>query len=145
MKSAATGTLSGCVVWVIVFFVLLTCLIPTAMFVGGLSSTLAADFVAGTLEPYLCPEGSHAEIITFQTTSVDDFGNAQPATGFEMQCENEQGEITRDPSPDYSFIWLGVLGLGSLVLSAVLAFLLAAPAGVLIARLLKRRKDVKAD
>jgi hypothetical protein len=144
MKSAATGTLSGCVVWVIVFFILLTCLIPTAALVGGLSSTLAADFVAGTLEPYLCPEGSHAEIITFQTTSIDDFGNAQPATGFEMQCVNSQGEITRDPSPDYGFIWLGVLGLASLVLSALLAFLLAAPAGVLIARLFKGRKDVKA-
>ncbi len=145
MKSEATGTLSGCVVWVIVFFALLTCLIPVAAFVGGLSSTLAAEFVAGILEPYLCPDGSHAEIITFQTTSMDDFGNAQPATGFEMQCVNSQGEITRDPSPDYSFIWLGVLGLAALILSVALAFLLAAPAGVLIARLIKRRKDVKAD
>jgi len=143
MKSAATGTLSGCVVWVIVFFILLTCLVPAAAFVGGISSTVAADFVARTLEPYLCPEGSHAEIITFQTTSVDDFGNRQPAKGFEMQCVNAQGEITRDPSPDYGFIWLGVLGLGALVIAAVLAFLLAAPAGVLLARLfggLKARK-----
>ena len=145
MKSAATGTLSGCVVWIIVFCVLLTCLIPVAAFVGGLSSTLAADFVAGTLEPYLCPEGSHAEIITFQTTSVDDFGNRQPATGFEMQCVNAQGVITRDPSPDYGFIWLGVLGLAALVLAAVLAFLLAAPAGILLARLFSGRKARKTE
>ncbi len=145
MKSAATGTLSGCVVWVIVFFALLTCLIPVAAFVGGLSSTLAAEFVAGILEPYLCTEGSHAEIITFQTTSIDDFGNAQPATGFEMQCVNAQGEITRESSPDYGFIWLGVLGLAALILSVVLAFLLAAPAGVLIARLFSGRKGAKKE
>jgi hypothetical protein len=143
MKSVTTGTLSGCVVYIIVFFFLLTCLVPLGMGLGGVTSTISADFVARTLEPYLCPDGSHAEIITFQTTSTDEFGNESPATGFEMQCVNARGEITRPPSPDYAFIWIGVIGVASLILAALLSFVLAAPAGVIIGRLLGRTKTAQ--
>jgi len=143
MKSLTTGTLSGCVVYVIVFGFLLTCLVPLGMGLGGFTSTISADFVARTLEPYLCPDGSHAEIITFQTTSTDEFGNESPATGFEMQCVGPGGEITREPSPDYGFIWIGVIGVASLILAALLSFVLAAPAGVIIGRLLGRTKTAQ--
>ncbi len=34
MKPRATGTLSGCVVWIIAFGVLSTCILPLAMTVG---------------------------------------------------------------------------------------------------------------
>ncbi len=139
MKSTATGTLSGCLVWLIAFGLLLSCLVPVAMGIGGFTSTLSADFVAHTLEPYMCPEGSKAEIITFQTTSTDEFGNRQPATGFEMQCVDANGKIVRAPSPVYAFVWIGILGAIGLILSALFAFLLAAPAGVLIARLFRSR------
>lgn len=141
MKSATTGTLSGCLIWVIVFFFLLTCLVPVAAGVGGLTSTLSEDFVVRTLEPYMCPKGSHAEILTYASTSIDDFGNEQPATGYEMQCVDANGEITRAPSPDYSFVWIGVLAVVGLILAAILAFLLAAPAGVIIARIFNRQKN----
>ena len=140
MKPAASGTVSGCLVWIIAFVVLLTCLVPTAMGVAGVTSTVSGEFVARALQPYLCPDGSTAEIVTHQTTSTDEFGNESPATAYEMQCVDSGGNIVREPSPDYAFIWIGVLGAVGLALSAVLAFVLAAPAGVLIGRLLAGRK-----
>jgi hypothetical protein len=140
MKSAATGGISGCIIWVIVFVFLLGCLIPTAMAIGGITSTVSGDFVAGVLESYLCPEGSKGEIVTHQTTSADEFGNQQPATAYEMQCVNASGQITREPSPDYGFIWTGLFGVVGLILAALFAFLLAAPAGLLIGRLFGGRK-----
>ena len=115
------------------------------MFFGGFSTFFTADFVAHTLEPYLCPDGSKAEIITYQTTTTDDFGNLEPATGYEMQCVDANGRITRESSPDYSFIWLGVVSVATVILTALLAFLLAAPAGLLIARLLRSPKHSTID
>ena len=40
----------------------------------------------------------------------------------------------------YAFIWIGVIAVIGLVLSAVLAFVLAAPAGVLITKFINRMK-----
>jgi hypothetical protein len=134
MKSVAAGTTSGCVLWLIAFCVLSSCLFPVATFIGGFSSTLTADSVAGIMGPYLCPENSTAEIITFQTTSVDEFGNEQPATGYEMQCVDANGTIVREPSPDYAFYWIGLLAVVGLVAAAVLGFLFAAPIGGLVMR-----------
>ena len=134
MKSVAAGTTSGCVLWLIAFCVLSSCLFPVATFIGGFSSTLAADTVAGIMGPYLCPEGSAAEIITFQTTTTDEFGNEQPATGYEMQCVDSSGNIMREPSPDYAFYWVGILAVVGLVAAAVLGFLFAAPVGGLVMR-----------
>jgi hypothetical protein len=138
MKSASAGAASGCIVWFLVFGILFLCLCPTSMFVGGFSATAQSDFVARTLGPYLCPEGSTAEIITFATTSTDEFGNQHPATGYAMQCVDASGVIVRESSPDYAFYWLGLLVVGSLVLSALLAFLFAAPDGALVSVLVNR-------
>jgi len=138
MKSASAGAASGCIVWFLVFGVLLLCLCPTAMVVGSFSATSQSSFAVRTLEPYLCPEGSTAEIITFATTSTDEFGNQQPATGYEMQCVDANGVIVREPSPDYAFYWLGLLFAGSLILSALLALLFAAPVGALVPVLINR-------
>jgi hypothetical protein len=134
MKSVAAGTTSGCLVWVLVFAVVSLCLCPVAAVIGGLTSTLQADFVAGVLGPYLCPVNSTAEIITFQTTMSDGPGDERLATGFEMQCVDATGRIVRAPSPDYAFYWVGLLAVGGLGIAVLLALLLAAPAGALIAR-----------
>ena len=143
MRSATTGTASGCIVLILAFGVLVICLCPTAMFVGGFSTTLTADFVAGVMGPYLCPEGSTGEIITYATTTTDDFGNRQPATGYAMQCVDAAGNIVREPSPDYAFYWIGLLVVASVILSALLAFALAAPMGALVAYLSRRGRPVK--
>ena len=114
------------------------CLFPVAAFVGGFSTTVTADFVASTIGPFICPEESTAEIITFQTTTTDEFGNEHPATGYEMQCVDSSGNIVREPSPDYAFYWIGLLSVVSLVAAALLAFVLSAPIGALIAYIGRR-------
>ena len=143
MRSLTAGSVSGCLAWFLLFAILSSCLCSGAAFFGGISSTLGSEPVARFLEPYLCPESSRAEIITFQTTTVDEFGNESPATGYEMQCVDESGTIVREPSPDYAFYWIGTLVAGSLAVAAVLALALALPVAGLIARYTGRRRGAK--
>lgn len=145
MKPAATGTLSGIVVWFVVLGVAFMCLCPAAIVTGAVSTALGADSVAGLLEPYLCPEGSSSEIISYQTTSIDEFGNETPTTAYEMQCVGAGGAITRAPSANFAFYWMGALAAGGLIVSAGLAFLLAAPAGVLIGSIMRRRGQAETN
>jgi hypothetical protein len=144
MKSAATGTASGCVVWMLVFCMLSFCVLTLALPLGSIVSTVSGDFVVRVVEPYLCPPGSTGEIITFATTTVDSNGVRQPATGYEMQCVDASGSIVRAPSPDYAFLWLGILAVIGLVLAALFAFLFAAPAGVLVAKLVNLLRQRRA-
>ena len=132
MQSAATGTVSGCVVWMLVFCILSTCVLSAGVPLAGLVLSFNHDFMAKTLEPYLCPPESTAEIVT-HASSTD--GGRRPATSYAMQCVDANGNVVKEPSPDYFFIWLGVLGIIGLILSALTAFLLAAPAGVIVAKL----------
>jgi len=134
MKPATVGTGSGCVIWMVAFGIVSLCLCPLAIVGGALASTVGAESVAGVVEPYLCPENSTAEIVTYQTTSIDDSGNESPATGYVMQCVDSAGTVVRVGSSDYAFYVVGVFALASLVLSALGAFLVAAPLGALIAR-----------
>jgi len=138
MKPLTAGTASGCLVWLLVFGILSLCLCPAALVIGSFTSAVTADSVAGFLEPYLCPDDSTAQIITYETTTQDEFGNETPSTGYEMQCVDASGAIVRPPSPDYAFYWLGLLALVGLGLSALLAFLLAAPVAGFIARRTQR-------
>jgi hypothetical protein len=136
MKSAAAGTASGCVVWMIVFCIMSMCSLSAVMAVGAFTTT--ADFTVQIMGRYLCPPNSTAETITHPSTSTDSSGHTIPSTAYEMQCVDAEGNIVRAPSPDYAFIWLGILAAAALLLSVLFAFLLAAPAGVLIANLLNR-------
>jgi len=38
MKQAATGTISGCLVWIITFGVINICILPISMAAGGMTS-----------------------------------------------------------------------------------------------------------
>lgn len=133
MKSATTGAVSGCVVWMIVFCVLSLFLCPVAFGVGTVTESISPDFVAGILEPYLCPPDFTAEIVTRTTTDV-----RGSVTSHQMQCVDLNGNVVREPSQVYIFIWLGILAVTGLILSALIAFLLAAPAGVFIVNLSNR-------
>lgn len=134
MKATAVGTTSGCVIWILAFGLVSLCLCPIAAAIAGLSSTLAADSVAELMGPYLCPEDSTADVVTFQTTITDDSGSEEAAVGYEMRCVDAAGTVVRESSPDYAFYWVGILILISLVVSGGLAFLVAAPLGAFIAR-----------
>ena len=138
MKSATTGTISGCVVWVIVFCTLSMCIFPVASTVGGFTST--SDFAMKTLGSYICPEGSSAQSYSYATTTTDENGNRQPSTAYVLQCVDANGEIVKEDPVGYAFIWIGIMALIGFVITGVLAFALAAPAGVLIGRLFNRDK-----
>jgi hypothetical protein len=141
MKSAKTGTVTGCIVWVLVFGLLCACLLPVTMIVGSITSTVTGDSVARILGPRLCPENSTAEIYTYQTTSTDSNGFETPSTAYEMRCVDSNGNVVKELGPNYAFIWTGLLGGAGLVLAAILAFLLAAPVGALIARVTNKNKS----
>ncbi|MCK6585239.1 MAG: hypothetical protein HUU11_13305 [Anaerolineales bacterium] len=138
MKPARTGALSGCVIWFIVFCVLSSCLIPAAMMIGGFSSV--TRFAMQTVGPLVCPEGTTVESRSYATTTTDEFGNPQPSTAFVLQCVDANGVVIKEDPVLYAFIWIGIVSIIGLILAAILAFVFAAPAGVLIARLTNRKQ-----
>lgn len=138
MKPATTGTLSGCVIWFIVFGFLGSCLVPVGMMIGGFTSV--TDFAMQTVGPFVCPDDTTVESRTYATTTNDEFGNPQPSAAFVLQCVDASGAVVKEDPVLYAFIWIGILALIGLVIAALLAFALAAPAGVLIGRLTSRKQ-----
>ena len=138
MKSTNAGALSGCIVWIIVFAVLSMCLCPVAMLVGGFTS--ASPFAMQTIGPLVCPAGTTAQSCSYATTTTDEFGNSEPSTAYELHCVDESGQVIKKDPVLYAFLWIGIIALIGLVVATLLAFALAAPAGVLIGRLLDRGK-----
>jgi len=139
MKNLRTGTASGCVIWFIVFCVLSTCIIPVAGTIGTITSF--TEIPIKVIGPMICPEGTTPQLHKYATTSTDDFGNSQPATGFSLQCVDANGDVVKEDLILYSFIWIGIIGAIGLILAGILAFAFAAPAGVLIAKFLNRNKN----
>jgi hypothetical protein len=138
MKAAKTGTISGCIVWIIVFGILSTCILPAAMVIGGFTSV--SNFAMQTLAPVICPDGTTAESYSYATTTTDEFGNSQPSTAYELHCVDANGVVVKEDPILYAFIWIGIIAVIGLGIAALLAFALAAPAGVLISKLLNRRQ-----
>ena len=138
MKQTSAGALSGCLVWVIAFVVINICILPVSMMIGG--ATAVTDFAMQTVAPLICPEGTSAQSRTYATTTTDEFGNSQPSTAYVMQCVDSNGDVVKEDPVVYGFLWMGgIAGMG-LILAGVLAFVLAAPAGVLIAKFLAKIK-----
>jgi len=138
MKPASTGTLSGCLVWVIAFGVISSCILPLAMIAGGITS--ASNFAIQQTGKFICPDNTTPDVYSYETTTTDEYGNSQPATAYELQCKDANGTVVKTDPVGYSFLWIGIFAGIGLFLSGVLAFALAAPAGVLIARFLNRSK-----
>jgi len=138
MKSAKTGTISGCIIWFIVFGVISMCLVPVAMGVGGMTSV--TSFAIQTTGGFICPDGSTAETRSYATTTTDEYGNSQPSTAYVLQCVDASGAVVKEDPVSYAFIWIGIVtGIG-LILAGILAFVFAAPAGILIAKWSSRNK-----
>jgi hypothetical protein len=135
MSSVKTGSISGCIIWFIVFGLIAACLVPVALFVGGFTSV--TDFAMQTVGPLVCPDGTTIDSRTYATTTTDEYGNSQPSTAYVLQCVDANGEIVQEDPVLYAFIWIGGLAVIGLVISALLAFALAAPAGILIGRAFK--------
>jgi hypothetical protein len=138
MNQARTGTVSGCLVWIIAFFAISACLAPAAMMIGGFTSF--TDVAIQQTGRFICPENTIPAVRSYATTTTDEFGNEQPSTAYVLQCKNASGEVVMEDPVGYAFLWIGIFIVIGLVVSGILAFVLAAPAGVLIARVLDRNK-----
>ncbi len=138
MKSATTGAVSGCIVWLLVFMVIGACLMPIGFMIGGFTSGM--PFAARTVSPIVCPKGTTGQIYSYETTTTDDNGFSVPATAYELHCVDANDNVVKNDPVVFAFIWEGIAAATAALLTALLAFLLAAPAGVLIGRLFKPRQ-----
>ncbi len=130
MKQASTGTISGCLVWIIAFMAISACFVPAAMMVGGFTSV--TDFAIQQTGQFICPDETTPEVRSFAT-----YGSG-PSTTYVLECVDASGNVVMEDPVGFAFLWMGILVAIGLALSAILAFVLAAPAGVLIAKLLSR-------
>jgi len=132
VKQATTGTISGCLVWIIVFGVINICILPISMAVGGMTSV--TDFAVKQTGAIVCPNNTTPKIRSFAT-----YGSG-PSTTSVLQCVDASGNVMKEDPVGFAFLWIGIIAVIGLIISALLAFALAAPAGVLIGRFINRTK-----
>jgi len=132
MKEATTGTISGCLVWIIAFGVISLCILPISVAIGGMTSI--TDFAVKQTGAIVCPDNTTPKIRSFAT-----YGSG-PSTTSVLQCVDANGEVVMEDPVGFAFLWIGIIAVIGLILSGVFAFVLAAPAGVLIAGLVNRMK-----
>lgn len=137
MRPAATGAVSGCVVWLVLFAVLGMCFVPLALVVGGITST--SPFAMGRVAPLICPKGTAATVYSYATTSTDENGFPINSTAYELHCVDEAGEIVKNDPVAYALLWQAMCAALAILVVAVLTFALAAPAGILLGRLVRPR------
>ena len=130
--SATVGAASGCTVWGIVAALLGTCLVPAACLFALFTGT--TELSAGIIGPLVCPSDSIAVIERAPTSYVDDDGFTREAMGAEMVCVDAQGDVVARPAPLPNWVWTGLLTGVAVVVAGGLGLVLAAPAGLLMAR-----------
>ena len=138
MKASTTGAVSGCVVWLIVFGVLNLCLVPLAFIIGGITS--GTSLAAQAVGPVMCPSETTATIKSYATTTINDNGVSVPATAFVLHCVDASGRTIKEDPVVFAFLWEGAMAAAALLLAAALSFLLAAPAGILMGKLVATRR-----
>lgn len=139
MKQAAAGTMSGCLVWIIAFGIIGMCMFSIAMSIGIFTST--SDFAIQQTGAIICPDNTTYNVRTYATTTTSSNGSRQPATAYVLQCLDASGNVVKEDPVVYRFLWIGILAVPALILTGVLAFVLAAPAGILITKLLNKFKS----
>lgn len=132
MKEATSGTISGCLVWIIAFGAISLCVLPMSMMIGGF--TTVSDFAIQQTGAIVCPENTTPEVRSFAT-----YGSG-PSTTYVLECVDASGNVVKEDPVGFAFLWIGIVTVVGLILTGVLAFVFAAPAGVLIAGLVNRLK-----
>jgi len=136
MKSAKTSAISGCIVWILSIGIITSCVLPVFIVIGSITSF--SQFAIRTTGNVICPTGTTPESYSYETTSTDEFGNQQPATGVELHCVDQNGTVIKTDPVGYAFLWDGIFALAGLIISVLLAFAFAAPTGILIGRWFNR-------
>lgn len=140
--SMAAGTVSGCLVWLVLVAVFGVCLIPLGFVFALFTET--TELAARTVGPIVCPANSVAKIETSPTTYIDENGVELQAVGAEMVCVNEAGTVVANPAPLPNWVWGGLVFLSAVLLAGLLAFVFAAPAGVVVGGVISRLKKKRA-
>ena len=133
-----TGTLSGCILWIIAFGLISLCIFPISMVIGGASA--ANDFAIRQTGMFICPDNTTPEVYSYASTSTDQYGNRQPSTAYELHCVDAAGQVVKVDPVGFAFLWTGIIAGIGFVISGLLAFALAAPVGILISKLINRRQ-----
>lgn len=124
MKSKPNQLLVSCLIWLVGFLVLSSCLVPAGMLAGGLTMFFSEDLITSTLGASMCPSNTIPEIISFETTRIDEDGFERPSTSFEMVCKTPDGNVVKNSGGAYALIWNGIFILVGIIISIILAILL---------------------
>jgi hypothetical protein len=108
-----------------------------ALMIGGFTS--GSEFAVRTVSPLIWPQDTTGTVYSYSTTSYNDNGVAVPATAYELHCIDSRGGIVKEDPILFAFIWEGIAAAAALLVMAVLAFALAAPAAVLANKLFNSR------
>ena len=138
MKSLATGSISGCLVWVITFLVLTPILWLFVYMISSFMTFTEASY--RVMQPVLCPANTTLKVETFDTTTTDSSHHSIGAVGHDMNCIDSDGNtLKKDVVVEYLLLWRLFGHLSGPFLAGLLAFLFAAPAGALVACFLPSR------
>lgn len=143
-NNVKTSAVSGCVIWFVLLTFIGSCVMPIALAVGSISSS--SDFVIENVGMFICPEGTAPRSFSYETTMVDQNGNTQPATAYELQCEDSNGDVVQTDPILYAFIWIGIVALLGMVTTVILSFIFAVPGGMLVTRMvnsIRRKKAIQ--
>jgi hypothetical protein len=142
MDKTKTTAFSGCLIWFLLISLIGSCVMPVAFMVGGISS--ASDFAIKLTGGYICPEDTTPESFSYATTTTDEFGNSQPSTAYELHCVDAGGTVVKKDPIAYAFIWIGIIALAGVLVTAVLSFVFAVPGGMLVTKILDKFKSPRA-
>jgi len=138
MDKKTNRTLSGCLVWGIAFLLLSGCLVPVSLFIAGMSTFFSEDLIAPTLGPFLCPENTVVEIISFESTIMED-GYVRPATSYEMLCKSPDDITVKNLGGSYALYWSGIFVVVSLILAGILSIVVT----IIFLRIFRNRDNQK--
>lgn len=130
MKSASRGIFSGCVVWVLVFSVLSSCLGLVGASVGA--ATAQTGFVVETVGGRMCPPDTTPDLYSYATYNAIE---NRESTAYELICVDATGNTVINLGPTWAFLWAGILGVAGLLLAVILSAMVAAPLGAMLGRL----------
>jgi len=143
MNNVKTTAISGCVIWFLLISIIASCAMPVFFLAGSLSSF--SETSINLTGKWLCPKGTTPHRNVYSTTSLDEFGNPEPATAYELQCMDSNGTVVKTDPVFYSFLWIGIwAGLG-LTFSVVLTMIFAVPGGMLVTKLLEKLRKPRSD
>jgi hypothetical protein len=139
MERKPNRLLSGCLIWIIAFLLISGCLVPASLFVAGMSTFFSEEFIVPILGPYMCPENTNAEIISFESTMIGQDGFVRPSTTLEMICKSPDGITVQNLGGSYAFIWSGIVAVISLIPSSIIALFVT----IIFLRIFKKRNNDK--